>query len=213
MILYKNKNNSLDIFSLNYKENDVISFKEEQMKKIPDEEKIFIATSFPEYENNNDFLEKNDRLYIPIDLRNTKKFYLMKSNLNSSSKNNILTLYYNNYYRNLSAHKSDYLRILKYYLIDIKKPKNTKDRNCFGSVIQTPEELYYLQLIFNEQFNFLIDNNVLDEVLELFSIKQIDEIDIENLNINHYGINKRNLKNALKKANNDEFLIKKLTRK
>lgn len=186
--LYKN---NIEVYSINLNKEKIIEYKKEKMKSIPEDERIFSGISFDE---KNGLTDNKDRFYFKTTPRKTKTFYLYKSKSNKIIKENILNAYYEGKLIYLKAFKSNYLGETKYYLVDIPNTNKNLERKTFSGIIQVPEELYYLQLFLNEEYN-LITNEAIAELKDLFTLEKVRELET---NIN--------------KPNNNK-IIRKLTRK
>ena len=185
--LYKN---NIEVYTIDLNIEKIIEYKKEKMKIIPEEEKIFSGISFDEENRLN---SNKDRFYFKITPRKTKTFYLYKSKSDKITKENILNAYYEGKLIYLKAFKSNYLGETKYYLVDIPNTNRNLERKTFSGIIQVPEELYYLQLFLNEEYN-LLTNKSIEELKDLFTLEKV-----------------RDFPNKINNLNNNK-LIKKLTR-
>ena len=201
--------NSEEIYSINYKSEEIIEYKKEKIKTILEEDRILTGISL---DNNSQIAFKNDRLYINIEPNKIKTFYLYKSKIDKDTKDNILNLYYFDKFNNLKAYKSNYFGETKYYLIDIPETIKNKERKSFGCIIQVPKELYYLQLFLNEEYDLLKGINI-DEILKLFFIHQLDDEEIKRGNGRHKVVTNSNIDEISKKSKEHSKIIKKITRK
>ena len=185
--LYKN---NIEVYSIDLNIEKIIEYKKEKMKSIPEDERIFSGISFNEKKG---LTDNKDRFYFKTTPRKTKTFYLYKSKSDNITKESILNAYYEDKLIHLKAFKSNYLGETKYYLVDIPNTNKNLERKTFGGIIQVPEELYYLQLFLNEEYN-LLTNKSIDELKSLFTLEKV-----------------KDLPNKINNLNNNK-LIKKLTR-
>lgn len=208
MILFDKNNNCVDVYNFEYLIDDMISFKEQEMKKL-DKRDIFLSgvvnSKLP---NDNG---KYDTLYLPVGDDLYKIFNIIRGQMKEYRVDQMLNLYYRGTFDKLNTITTGDLNKLKYYLFDLNKPEKYRDKDIISNIIQVPETLYYLQLLLNERFDKIKDKNI-DSILDLFKLDKIEEIDINNIHGSHGYIRKGNLEQVLKKASDDEFIIKKLTR-
>ena len=200
MVLYEKNNNSIDIYSFEYLIEDMISFRKEEMKKIEKNDVLYKGIS----ETKIPAVDNKEKLYLPVGESLYKLYNISNGKAKEYRVDQMLDLYYRGFFDNLKN--------LKYYLFDLNKPEKYRTKDIISNIIHVPETLYYLQLLLNERFDKIKDKNI-DYILELFKLEKIEEIDINNIHGRHGHIRKGNLEQALKKANDDEFIIKKLTRK
>ena len=112
MYLYKNKEDSFDVYIFKAKDEDLIKYRKEQMKRIVIDQCIYHA----DIEVNND----NNLVFNP----NNQRFRLKHSYVTTFDRDNLLSAYYYGQYVNNCITQVEYLNALKYYLLTSNQYNN-----------------------------------------------------------------------------------------
>jgi len=207
MFLYDKKEKTIDVYSMIPKKEEIVNYKIDEMKKIPEEEKVVCARLIQSVD-----IDKNDIFLNRINLEMIKS-----SHLHPVSMTKEIEFLLQSYYLDLLITYGDIsvsdLEGIKHYLI-------TKNSYVIGSqgganvgildgIIQIPETLYILQLLKEERFDLLAGRDISSQ-LNLFDIKFVKDVNLEELEKASYcGMVPLNSHyNAVKKAENDSKIMK-----
>lgn len=220
MFLYDKKEKSLDVYSFNGYEEDMIQYREDQMLQIPEMDRVFMAESYshdmgesPLFEF---YAERLDTEIIPMEYANSKRgklrYHFLKTGPTSKRNKEILLDCF--YYGHLSDRKIariQDLNKLRYFLLY----NTTYSAQLYNSririlqdIIELPESLYLLQMLEQGKFALLGDKDI-SEQLNLFTISHIDEISLAELKkMDTCGITQNAYEQTLNKAENDAHILK-----
>lgn len=207
MFLYDKKEKTIDVYSMIPKKEEIVNYKIDEMKKIPEEEKVVCARLIQSVD-----IDKNDIFLNRINLEMIKSRHLHPV-LEISKVLYLLESYYLDFlvtYGNFSISSLDgikhYLTTKNSYTIGFQDGANV---GILGGIIQIPETLYILQLLKEERFDLLTDKDISSQ-LDLFDIKFVKDVNLEELEKASYcGMVPLNSHyNAIIKAKNDSKIMK-----
>ena len=231
MILYDNKGKTLDVYEFNANEDDLTTYRKEQIKKIPEVERILVAETrvsspfrctsplfegFTGKEYNNIILTSDC-----VDDENQKNrniygvYNVLKNDttLCNQHKKELLDSYCHGNLIDRNVIQIQYPEMKKYLLLYLQQydylGEYDNGRNYrMSKIIQLPESLYLLQLIEQEKFASLAGKNI-DEQLTLYSLSKINEISAEELQkMDICGITQNAYARVIDKANSDSHVLR-----
>ena len=231
MILYDNKGKSLDVYEFNANEDDLTTYRKEQMKKIPEKERILVAETrvpspfsrtrplFESYtgkeyksailtsDRADDEDQKNRNIY--------GGYHVLKNDtrLCDRYKKKLVDSYCHGDLLDRNVIQIQYPEMMKYLLLYLQQydylGEYDNGRNYrMSKIIQLPESLYLLQLIEQGRFASLDGKNI-DEQLTLYSLSKINEINFEELQkMDTCGITQNAYARVIDKANSDSHVLR-----
>ncbi len=225
MFLYDKKENSFDVYDFTAKKDDLISYRKNQIEKIPEEERIFIAETHTDpYGYYSPLFERytgntfNDRILFASDADNDANndicYHILKRD-NRSKVNNelLLNCYIFGHLEDRSVIRIKYSQNMKYYLLKRKKydfigsdedGKNYK----MEDIIQLPESLYLLQLLEQGKFTSFNGKDI-SEQLALYTLTKINEVSNQELEkMDACGITQDAYFKTREKAQNDVHVLR-----
>lgn len=217
MFLYDMKEKNLNIYELTGDIQAMKDYRLEEMSKIPEEERIFIAEGFltslipPVFE----FELDDSDFVIPMEKVNNNVLHKFKLE-NPTKGSSMLTLanYISGGLSNKPVVKVKDSNRLRYFLIS--EDKYQKDECYRGKVmkgiIEIPESLYLLQLLEQEKFTLIGKKNIKKQLC-LFEVSSIEEISLDMMKkSDSYAGNTGVYEKTLAKAQIDKNIIKYLKR-
>lgn len=219
MYLLDKNNDKIDIYYLHPKDKDLFYYRVEQMKKIPENEKIMCGVTgvgIEKYEIFKNYEDKFDIETIPMGNVNGTYHKLEQDILYSEGKNKerlLARFYLGDLRDNKIARVSD-LKKIKYFLLkETKYSRILPDKKILDQIIQIPESLYLLSLIEQEKFS-LIGNKDISEQLSLFRLEQEQSINLNTIErMQFIGIAPDCYARTIKKVENDSHILKLLKNK
>lgn len=228
MKLYTKNNGNLEVFDLTPKNDEIKKYKEAEMEKIPETQKVLKASCNEDYISQctlhyNDTilasrLNYKEYSFFDLDGHFFKKYYHKLESYTHPTAHiyrlNILNTFYNGTYDNVRLikvlddikkgnWKSDALKAVQYLLITQKDYQRTNEKKTMftmDNIINIPESLYYLECILQGYYKELIGKNI-DNQLGYFELSKEPtySISLEELSL----LEKNNI---IKNAINDEQL-------
>lgn len=210
MNLYEEDNGKIKVYSFVPKINEIIQYKKEEMKNIPDEEQVWKGVTrvghygYPIFEKHEDEI---DTFIFPMnDVNGT--FHKLLNEENAYERNCCLEQYYNGDYIEGRIAKVRDLNKIKYFLLrEIAYKRVLYDKEVIARIIQIPESLYFLHLIETGKFSLFGDCDV-SEQLNLFDLSFDHEIDIDVIKkMNNNEMAPDCLSRVFKKVENDKEIL------
>lgn len=211
MYLYEKNNNYLDIYNLDFSCEELYDYRREEMKLIPEKEMILRGITgigsenfevFKNYQNN------FDNEVISYDDVNGEHHTLKPDLLLEKGREKLLDSYYSGLFTNKNVARVKYLDEIKYFLLTQDEYKYYIENKSIDEIIQLPESLYLLSLIEREKFSLIGDSDITKQ-LSLFHLKEYGKVDIDVIRkIDNIGLAENCYMNALKKADNDKYILK-----
>lgn len=210
MYLYKKNNNKIIIYNLIPNNKKIYEYRLEQMKQIPEENRIIRGVTgmgIERYEIFKNYENKFNNEIIPIENANGQYHILEPTHLNSKDKEKLLKSYYNG---DLKDKKIARLwdKKIRYFLLNQLQYRYYFEKVVLEEIIEIPESLYLLSLIEQELFS-LIENKDIKEQLSLFNLEQIQKMDLETIErIDYIGIAPGCYSKTIQKIENDTHILK-----
>ena len=138
-------------------------------------------------------------------------FWADKRNLKNNTK--LVEQYICGAFNNRITFGVKYLSFIKYYLLCSKRYKYLSEHSGWkyynmSDIIQLPKQLYLLQLLENERFDLLNDDDIL-QLLDLYSFEKIGEFDSCELEkMDFCGVTDNVYPAVIKKADSDKKIVK-----
>ena len=225
MILLEERKNDFKVFDFSVDSSGLAEYKIEQMKQIPETERIYCAVGTKRVIDTEwHFPFEEDSTYSILSSEyvdsNYKDAFGRTHTLYKDSNKHLLNMYY--YYgdtTNKNAYRVLYPEKMKYFLAmqQIYKPDEYDfflnyliQKYQMKNIIQLPETLYLLHLLEQEKFSLLQDSEIdISEQLRLFTLKMIDEISKDELRKSDiYGVSNHSLDTAIGRAKKDEQALR-----
>jgi len=214
MYLLDKNNDKIDVYYLHPKDKDLFYYRLEQMKQIPDNEKILqgvTGVGIEKYEIFKNYEDKFDIETIPMGNVNGKYHSLETDILYSQGRNKeiLLDAYYLGYLKDKNIARVWDLNKMKYFLLkQTEYSRILPGKKILGEIIQIPESLYLLSLIEQEKFSLIGDKDI-SEQLNLFRLEQEQSIDLNTIDrMQFIGISPDCYTRTIKKAENDAHILK-----
>lgn len=214
MYLLDKDNDKIDVYYLHPKDRDLFYYRVEQMKQIPENEKIMCGVTGVGIENYEIFKNYEDKFDIEtIPMANANgKYHKLEQNIlygNGKNKEKLLSDFYLGDLRDKKIARVWDLNNIKYFLLkETEYSRILPGKKILEQIIQIPESLYLLSLIEQEKFTLIGDKDI-SEQLSLFKLEQEQSIDLNTLDrIQFIGIAPDCYKRAIKKAENDAHILK-----
>ena len=218
MYLYDRKDEIIYVHSLEASKDDLYNYRFEQLKQIPYDEMIFRGVTgigIEEYEIFKEYRDKLDSVIIQMKNVNGKYHQLERDYCYGSGiiKKQLLEDYYMGKLNDKKIATVQDLKELKYFLLSRDEYIYYPNRKILKGILQIPKSLYLLSLIEQEKYSLIKDEDI-EEQLSLFNFKQMGEIDLNYLaKLEFFGIASNCVLNTIKKAENDEHILKLLKNK
>lgn len=219
MYLYDRKTNGYMVYSLEAKDEQIYSYKQNQMKKIDYYKQILSADNYtlaygevPLFEL---YQDQFDSIIIP-----QKEVYMSEgftnrnlsvTNVDHGTHQELLHDYYSGRFFSANVariREFDQIRYLlltkdKYYR-DIHDNRHMK----LSNIIEIPKSLFLLQMLQQEKFSFL-DQESIFELIQLFSLSKINEISFMELRkMDMCGVTHSSCDTVFQKSENDSKILK-----
>lgn len=209
MFLYDKKQNSIEVYSLKTTKEALIAFRKEELKRI--EHPILSAdlldysyTPILPFEMYKGEYRKQVLSYNSLDTSGSD-LHRHRIQVSSQSKRNKEILLDSYYYGFLGDREIACVRQnndFRYFLLKNNKYTVSPQHNVYmtmDDIIELPESLYILQMIEQEYFNF-VSNNELSKVLEIYDLKYLDSLDVSIIEkMDSFGITNGKQKELLEK--------------
>ena len=224
MHLYEKKNNCIGVYDFSAPKDVLEKYRITEMEKIPENERVLsainhVASTFqrPYFETyddedfNNlifDYVEADNDASVGRDYNERQVLVEQLYNLKY-----LLSSYYSGKLKDKPAIRIRYPYETKYYILtkilyDSAGYSNTGCYYKLEDIIQIPQTLFNLQLIENGSY-YLLQNKDVKEQLDIFSLKHINDINLDELSkMKSLGMKCEDENAMLRKAENDSHILK-----
>lgn len=230
MYLYQKHGETINVYNFNAKHSDLVNYRVEQMKKIPQGRRVLYAETnsepieplFQHYMGQLDqitfhYLEADDDIRYgdgDINARWYHKLKVDKSNKDACKE--LLQRYYQGQLTDKDIARIQYESGIRYFLLKnrVYSPDlYDKQLKILNDIIEIPESLYLLQLLLQEKFSLIGDKDI-SEQLSLFKLSHVDNIHVEDmLKMDACGITDDVSSKVLIKARNDARVLSLIKRR
>ena len=227
MLLYEKRGKKIGIYKFIPNRDALTEYRRREMTSIPESERVLIAeghtascSEVPLFE----FYSKNlDSIILSMEEVNSKKndahgnyHNIRTDGTTPRNKEILLDCYCQGNLNKCAVARIQDLKQLKYYLLTKTDYEDTwfdTRLKIMKDIIQIPESLYLLQLLEQEKFALIKDEDI-SKQLSLFNLSRcFDEISLEEFEkTDKYGITKNLYQQTVDKANNDAILLKLLNK-
>ena len=227
MFLYDIKGKSLDVYEMSATQSDLIKYREEKIKEIPENKRIFVAETkispygtSPLFERVDDgntlcstYADNKNRIKYDVH----KHYHALETDKRSEKNNKkLINCYLNGDFKDSCVISVQYKnQILKYYLLCSEHYMYFGEYDggkhyLMENIIQLSKTLFILQLIEKGRFDLLESAKAdYSEQLELYSLSKINEVSIEELQkMDACGITENAYSKVISKADNDSHVLK-----
>lgn len=220
MFLYDKRNSNIDVYSLDSSKEQLEQFRKEKIKLIPEEYLVYKAKQVCKKTDEEPFFEKYlnelDTRFFSSAIVDRKTpfmedYHILLPEFDFSIKSQLTDRYIKGEFIDRKA-----IRVLydtfKYYLLTESKYRRCTNNNHthhMYNIIQIPECLYALQLLEQGKYDLFLKQEIdIDEILNLFNLKKIGEINEEEIiKCDKYGITDNAHNKVLSKVNNSKGII------
>lgn len=213
MFLYDKQDKLIDVFSLDRSSKRIRDYRIEQMKIIPANKRCLYTEETVQSFQDAPVLCKKDLdagIISKSELIGTNKS--LNYNTDSDDCADLLEWFYNDNCVNRSVARVNFLKKLRYLLI-ASNCINSREENGnvimkIEDIIEIPKSLYLLQLLEQEKFSLLADEDITEQ-LELFNFRHINSVGIEELQkMDECGITQDAYSRVITKAENDSHVLR-----
>lgn len=223
MYLYQKQGQTINVYNFNAEHSDLVNYRMEQMKKIPQGKRVLYAETnsepmeplFQHYigqldQITFDYLEADDDIRYGDGDINARWYHKLKAEENKDTRKELLQRYYQGQLTDKDIAKIQYESGIRYYLL--KNRVYTPDiydeqLKVLNGIIEIPESLYLLQLLQQGKFSLIGDKDI-SEQLSLYNLSYVDNIHIEEmLKMDTCGITDDVSSKVLIKAHNDAKVL------
>lgn len=213
MFLYDKKDTTVDVYSFIQNQEKVHNYKIEQMNQIPSNERgLYLEEIVPSFQSLPILYKENIYKDIIPSSKLKGEHISLNYNTDKDDVEDLLDWFYSEKYKDRPVARISDLKKLRYLLIASSiinsREENGKVIMKIEDIIEIPKSLYLLQLLQQEHF-FMIKDENLSEQLNLFEFQYIDNIRLDELKkMDICGITKKAYPKIIEKSENDKHILK-----